>query len=117
GLGLYGLESGKSRARGIVLVSSVQMNHAVPASELIQSIVAPSCSAAKTRSPPSLAASDVVVAEPPFLLLPQAAATSDSTTNAAANSLTFLGFCMFFTSRTCRDLLVPLPESHPRQLF
>src|SRR4029453_4931706 len=78
----------------MVLVCTVQMNHAAPASELIQSMVAPSCSAAKVRSPPSLTASVVEVApELLFLLLPHAAATKDSVMNADASSFTF------FTSR------------------
>src|SRR3954467_13310814 len=89
GLGSYLASSVKSRARGMVLVSTVQMNHAAPASELIQSMVAPSCSAEKTRSPPSLAGAVVDVADSPFLLLPHAAATSDSTMTPAASIFIF----------------------------
>src|SRR5262249_16243929 len=95
GLGLYVLSSVKSRARGMVFVSTVQMKHAARAWELIQSMVAPSCSAAKVRSPPSLTAPVVDVAPELLLLLllPHAAATSDRVTKADASS------CNFFTSR------------------
>src|SRR5436305_1240728 len=78
----------------MVFVSTVQMNHAAPASELIQSMVAPSCSAAKTRSPPSFAADSVFF----FLLLPHAAATSESAMTATTNA---------------RKLLLPRTRSRP----
>src|SRR3954467_15375104 len=91
GLGSYLASSVKLRARGMVLVWTVQMNHAAPASELIQSMVAPSCSAAKTRSPPSFVPASVVLVELLlFLLLPHAAATSDSDMTATANARKFL---------------------------
>src|SRR5438270_12725447 len=83
----------------MVFVSTVQMNHAAPASELIQSMVAPSCSAAKTRSPPSLVPAAVVLVELLLLLLlPHAAATSDSDMTAIANA---------------RNLLLPRTRSRP----
>src|SRR5689334_7112235 len=102
----------------MVFVSTDQMNQAAPASELIQSMVAPSCSAAKTRSPPSLVADAVAVVFVVSLflfdlLLPQAAPTSDSARTAAPNALTF------FTSRTVSRppcpvhwmWLVPVPRT------